>query len=148
MRIVWKCKDEKRFYPFFYYFSHGYQYRTICDTYRIVCAYMSYKIVRYINTWVLNMFFFFLNFVFIWAIQVIRLFFFNTKLWVFLLLQTNSQFLPQLSYVSNFDWSYVTFTWTHYLFFFSHQSQSATWVSCGKNCAFFCGTWFFAKLLL
>ena len=32
--------------------------------------------------------------------------------------------------------------------FFSHQSQSAIWGSCGKNCAFFFyGTRFFAKLL-
>ena len=54
-------------------------------------------------------------FVSIWALQLLE-FFFNTKLWVFLLPQTNLQFLPQLSYVSNFNWLLVTFTWT---FFFS-----------------------------
>ena len=54
-------------------------------------------------------------FVSIWAQQLLE-FFFNTKLWVFLLPQTNLQFLPQLSYVSNFNWLLVTFTWTFFFF--------------------------------
>ena len=80
---------------------------------------------------------------FYWVIQVVRLVF-NIKLWVLLLPQTNSQILPQLSFMFNCNWLLITFIQTHYLFLpiiVNHLRE--LW----QKLNIFCGTRFFTKLL-
>ena len=80
---------------------------------------------------------------FYWVIQVVRLVF-NTKLWVLLLPQTNSQILAQFSYMFNCDWMLTTFIQTHYLFLpITVNHVRELW----QKLYIFCGTRFFMKLL-
>ena len=84
-------------------------------------------------------------FVSIWAQQLLE-FFFNTKLWVFLIPQTNSQFLPQLSYICYTLIGCQLLSHGPITFFSTNHSQPYEWVV-AKIVHFFCGSRFFAKLV-